>query len=487
MSSRLTRSGGTPKRPRGRGAAARTHRDASPQRAAPRTFSDLLGRGSSRAEQALGGDAPDGAWAAFTSSLDNFAPPSQSAPEPVALDDVEDAGAGGGATEDDSALVAGGAALTLPRDASLKRSVDVTSTRPLRWALSRAQSAECAAVARVSAGVGLPAPPRALRRLLNDTPPAPADDSTGIATPALQEFCGALLHYRYPGDMVAADVAKRWGDLVGDAPTTRSPPVSPEALKTATKRVERWQDALRSLFYAYRHGHVGYFYLRLSTTVALFERVRDGAGSCDASGYLMLGSRDEASGDRLRVSFSRATTGLREMMSEYGVHYETKDGQTKDPEPCLIVDGDKDVHALFNFVIAMGPRLSKANDVPLLISDWPFRWATLFTATPQNARRTTVAVGAGTYRYSIEIVGLFTPLQIARLYAALLVAQHREFTIHMKTEEHSSRLNVHVGTADVNKTDVSRAAVPALGASVVTRLEASAPDGKLSIFVRAAD
>lgn len=459
----------TPKRPRG---VATGHSQKNSPSRPPAVPQLLAASAPTRAERALGDDAPDDAWAAITSTIDHIAPVSQRAPSqlaPVApLEEAQDA-------EDalpNDAFVSQAHTLALPRDASLKSTLNVTSSTALTWTLARSQALDYAAVDRLSKG-GHHYMPSDLRRLIDD--PTHEDSTPHIA---VSEFSAALLHYAHPAEPPHVNIAKRWTSLV-DAEDGM------EGASTVAQRIERWQDALRSLFYAYRHAHIPYFYLRLVSTVVLFGRVGPRADSSEAHNYLATNSlaTESVAGTRLRVWFSRATTGLRELMSEYGVHYETKDGLTKDATPCLIVDGDKDVHALFNFVSGMAPRLSKATDVPTLICDWPFRWATMVAAIPQNARRTIVNVADSSYRYSIDIVGVFTPLQIARLHAALLVSQRADFAIHMQTELHSSRLNLHVDSESQN----SDGPTPPLGASVVSRLQVSATDAKLSVFVRSAD
>ncbi len=103
------------------------------------------------------------------------------------------------------------------------------------------------------------------------------------------------------------------------------------------------------------------------------------------------------------------------------MHYESKDGLTKNPDSCRIVDGEKEAQALFNFMSAVGPRLVNATVVPILICDWSFRSAALVSAVPVTARDTRTSAdpnAESTLRRSIKVCGCFTLLQIARMYVA---------------------------------------------------------------------
>lgn len=484
-----------------------------------RTLPDLLGRGSSRAEKALGSAADDDAWAAITGTIDNLAPTvTRAAPileEPLPLEkDGQDFFSE--PQQADDLELSQFPTKELPCDFSLKNSLTLVSSQSLRWVLRRGQVPECAAVEQVSCGDT--SIPEYFREVLLD--PGHANEGETDEDPnenVQQQFSAALLHYRHPHTDLSAVTSKKWLDLVNEKlpfrpRTSEARTASPERPKAsgddhqriAVDRVEGWQEAFRSLFYAYRLGYIGHFYVVLSTTVAFFGRnFANHAGervACTPSAYHHFLSPGGASaGDpyalqpdllqgasTLCASFSRATTGLREMMSEFGVQYETKDGLTKDPQPCLVVDGEKDTQALFNFISAVGPRLSNACDVPRLVCDWPFRGATLVAAVPVNVRETRI-MGAveDTTRHSVEVIGMFTPLQTARIFVAMQCAQRGNFTIYMGTVEHSSRLNV---CAEEHRHDAAGAgATPAaLGPNVVSQLKSGA-DGNIAIFVRPAD
>lgn len=507
-----TASNGLPKRPRGEvpGPEARE--------SDLRTLPDLLGRGSSRAEKALGSTADEDAWAAITTTVDNLAPTiTRTAPileEPLPLDkDGQDFFAE--AQQSDDLKLPQFSSNALPSDFSLKNSVNIISSQSLQWVLRRGQVPECAAVEQVSCGDTCI--PDHLRELLLDAPPIiDTETEEDPGEDVQQEFSAALLHYQHPHTDLPTATGKKWLDLVNEKLPFRartrearsSPSDEPQASgddhqRIAVARVESWQESFRSLFYAYRHGYVGHFYVILPTTVAFFGRNfashSGGRIAPTPSAYHHSLSGASAGGDpyalqpgllqaasSLCAHFSRATTGLREMMSEFGVQYETKDGLTRDPLPCLVVDGERDAQALFNFISAVGPRLSGARDVPRLVCDWPFRLATLVAGVPVNARETRL-VGAeeDATRHSVEVMGLFTPLQTARLCVAMQAARRGGFTLFLGTVEHSSRLNV---CAEEQGHDGAGAgATPeALGPNVVSRLQIGA-DGKLSVFIRPAD
>ncbi len=365
-------SNGLPKRPRGELSAP----DARPS--SLRCLSDILGRGSSRAEQALGGSAPDDAWAAITSTVDYLAPAATRRIQK--LDETTDVEEDGNdfyttARGDGDQILEQPHATSLPKDFSLKNSVDIVSPRSLQWILRRAQVPEYGAVHQVSCGDT--SIPDDVRELLEEG--GASDDRAGDAFPAdevVQEFSAALLHFRHPHSELPVVISKKWQDLVNDklpyralSSNSRSDDVERQKVgedhqRLALARVEMWQEAFRSLFYGYRHGYVDHFYVILSTTVAFFGRkivTESGEDStCSPSAYHQhLGARGEVSqngafsldaeqvqrSSTLSAFFSRATAGLREMLSSFGVHYETKDGLTKDPDPCLIVDGEKEAQA----------------------------------------------------------------------------------------------------------------------------------------------
>ncbi len=445
--------GGTTPRRGGRRSALRVRHDSAENPKPPvqpqgRSLSELLGRGTARADIALGSSASKNAWADITSTLEHIAPASQ---QQVVVEEEEDE-----IVEDIEKInIPEDVALTsrddnnLPRDESLRESLIINSSYPLHWTLSRSADAECCAVARVSSG-GEPRPTRELCDLLDANIEASPNKDDEVEVEAVREFCAGLLHYRHPSAPLSEIESKRWN---GDLENPRS---------RAKARVSRWQAAFRALFYAYRHGYVGHFYIRLSTTVARFGRTKPPGPYRVEGGGSLSGT--------CRVTFSRATAGLRELLAKYGVSFQTQDGETGDPEPCVVVEGDRETHALYNLITAAGPTLADANDVPELISDWPFRWGTLVSATPKNARK--VVTGKNTpIRYSVEIDGTLTPTQVGRLYTALCVSQGRRFEIHLKTEKFALRLNVCAADTD-----------SALGANVVSRIRCGEPNGKLSVF-----
>lgn len=455
----------TPRRGGGRRSGLRVRQDSSVENSKPplqpqgRSLSELLGRGISRIDStantttaALTSSASKSVWADITSTLEHIAPASQQVvveeeenefnevvekidiPEDVALNNQDND--------------------CLPRDESLRESLIINSSYPLNWTLSRSADAECFAVSRISAG-GEPHPTQELCNLLDTGTEPIRDNNEMVDMEAMREFCTALLQYRHPSTALSPIELKHWSRDIEQHGSR------------AHLRVSRWQEAFRALFYAYRHGYVGHFYIRLSTTVARFGRTTASLPYRTESGNSLSGT--------CRVTFSRATAGLRELLATYGVGFQTQDGETGDPEPCVVVEGDRETHALYNLITAAGPTLADANDVPELISDWPFRWGTLVSATPKNARTIVVAKDAP-IRYSVEIEGTLTPIQVGRLYTALCVSQARRFEMHLKTEKFALRLNVCAADAD-----------SALGANVVSRIRCGEPDGKLSVFTIAAE
>jgi len=236
-----------------------------------------------------------------------------------------------------------------------------------------------------------------------------------VGDEAMHLFCLSLMHYQHPAEKLTAKRASAWISDLGDVKSL------------ASARVEIWQDTLRSLFYAYRQNFVAHFYVQLSTTTVRFGR-----------------SGDDSNRNRNR-------NRMRNILLEYGVVFEIHNAQTpSDPQPCIVVEGGAgNIQALYNVLHAAGPTLADAKDVPVLISDWPFKGATLTSSVPGNVRDIIVERTASQVkrRYSVEISGntgryVFTPTQIRRLHSAVRMAQRNSAEIHMKTVTNSARLNV---------------------------------------------
>lgn len=464
----------------GRGEGASPARKRAPKRGRPpvlvpvpdaaeggrlRSLSDMLGAGSSRAEIAFGDAAPDDAWASITNTVDNLGSASLL---PAAGDSLRGAPEGDEAVRDalgPGERIEAAVVQDVPLDLALKRAADVVSESSLQWALTRAQKVEYAALRQVlSAGDADVRKTSGGTQALGHREESRKDEITGEHEAAVQDFSAALLHFRHPSAPLATVISSQWQALVSKSRVQHGDSSGGGDLQAiANARFDAWQDALRSLFHGYRSGHVDNFYVMLSTTTVLFNRylvaaaprggkpndLRRGKkrkGSASQRGTPNNALAESGASDVLRASFSRATPGLRALLNEHGVDFETVDGLSADVEPCVVVEGVAPVHALYNFVFSVGAKLANATDVPLLLCDQPFRGATLTAVEVSSACKTRISTkendGRATFRHSVQVRGLLTPRQVTRLCHALSVTQNGMFTMFFKTVSTSSRLNV---------------------------------------------
>jgi hypothetical protein len=153
------------------------------------------------------------------------------------------------------------------------------------------------------------------------------------------------------------------------------------------------------------------------------------------------------------------------------------------PLPVLLVHGAVNAHAAFNFVLAVGPRLANATDVPLLVSDAPFAGGQVTAAGVRDARATRTA--GGSLRYDVHVDGLLTPLQMSRLCEALHRRQGGEFAAFVDTEVRSVGVNgrgaAGEGAAGEGAGD---GRVGALGSSVVSRVVSTGKIARPVTYVR---
>lgn len=218
----------------------------------PRSLTDLLGRSSSRAEQALGHNAPSDAWSVLANTLDNLPSESMqhaihanqtvpsSAPEP----DIQEA-------SNDH----------LPLDLSIKTAITATSPKTLAWTTIRGQAEEYEALRDLLCPVDA---------LVDVEPPKPPLGSDAVAHShppsesfirAKRLFYRALLHFRYPCATLPPVISRRWQSVFN--PTTRARPDSAlqEATQVTMERLRLWQSALQSLFFGYKRGHIDHFFV----------------------------------------------------------------------------------------------------------------------------------------------------------------------------------------------------------------------------------
>lgn len=430
-----------------------------------RSLADMLNATSSRAEAALGNDAPEDAWTVVQSTMDNLAslpipdasrsaqiqtPIARPMPDPLAPSE----------TAVDAVFP------SVPYDASIKTSLRVVSAHPLFWMLCTSQHVEFLA--------------------LSDLVSRADSDSTDDHL-AKQTFYKALLHFRTPASPLPAAIATQWQALI-DTPSIASRRDAVKGVRSlALQRLTCWHSALQSLYFGFRHGHIPQFYVLLSTTTVLFTRSDHPSSASHTP--------TPSSQSTPRALCSSATVGLRSLLREYAVPFAVVEAPA-DQLPSLVVDGHFAVHALYNFILSAGPRLANATDVPVLLCDHPFRGCTFSSAEVCNVHKTKVVnepTEDDAYRFSVQISGMFTPRQVAGFCQALRSTQNDDFTVYMETDSRSSRLNAcqHVADSSKKKTWKPETAVISdgalQGASVLSRVEISKESVGFSVVTKASD
>lgn len=411
-----------------------------------RSIADLIGGGRSRAEAALGDDAPDDAWAVITNTLDNLgsasAFPSEPNDESKSRVVYEPDVVASGETMNATGKAREVAVDRLVRDLSLKTKIHVSSPNPLFWALCRSQVDEDEALSRLLAGESAHA---------NRHPAKRRQRSQGRSSSALQEapsaeqvieakrhFYEGLLHFRCPSGPLPAKISADWQALTaGYAKVSRQVTPSTDSQTVAVERLLLWQSALQSVFYAYRRKRLDNFYVVLPSTALIFTRERKSSD--------------------LRAALAKASPGLRALMKDYAVPFSVVDGTDGFEEPCVVVQGAVAVHALYNCLSAIGHRISNARDVPTLLADKPFRGSTIVPANVFNARKVYTTDmsygGSGKVRqHLLQMRGLFTPRQIETICSAFATTQNSGFEAKFEAEPMSTMLNT-CGHGHANEDD----------------------------------
>jgi hypothetical protein len=258
-----------------------------------------------------------------------------------------------------------------------------------------------------------------------------------------------------------------------------------ELRSAALTRIEAWQDAFRSLIYGYRYCQVDDFYVLLSTTAVFFGR----RSSCMQDG-------EERNESEMIACISSATPGMLGLLGEQGIDFRTLrtssqqgsrveygDGDDGNDEaqqqPPLIIRGAANVHALFNFLVEVGPTLSNAADVPILVCDAPFVGGQLMPTSCRDSRSTRAEDGS--LRHSVTLEGLLTGRQFHGLCEALRKRQNEGFVVIAESEKRSTRLTAGMEISRL-ETGAGAAKPAANGPRVISRLT-FAPDGDNGVLV----
>lgn len=462
----------------------------------------------SRAEQFLGDDAADDVWATVTNTLDNLG--SASALPSVLEENDEgskllydaDSRASGEALERDENLSENTFEKVL-LDLTLKRKVDIGSSSPLQWALRRGQGAEYNALTSLMSGEsdtvenGYHKKSSEDGRRHRQAGPGESQEHAAMEQRMLnakKRWYKALLHCRCPSEPLPGKISTHWQTLTANyGKSSWQVRAINEHQKLVINRLVRWQSALQSLYFGYRYGHVPEFYVLLASTTLIFSKGKPWVGNKSKKKHQSLGSSATAGSSAsscFRASFAKASTGLRALMSEYEVPFTLVERPSGFEDPGVVVEGEFAVHTLFNFLLALGPRISNAVDVPVLLADRPFRGCTIVSADVLNARQMLVPGKGGQdaqNRYSLEMAGLFTPRQIRGICNALSIMQHGDFVARLETEPTGTLLNNcgHGGEASESDED-DEDKYRLRGPLILSRIQMSASVEGFSVATREA-
>lgn len=404
-----------------------------------RTFTDLLGGGVSRADSALGQSAPADAWSSIVDTVDNLLPaqPKLSSAHPSAH--------GPASLHQNPSLLPSDYSLrelsNLPLDLSLKTRVRISSVASLSWARIRSQHDSFCALQDVLSDnnplIELPnAQPRAHNNEDSTAPAAShAHPSTrphptlSLLKDAHSLFNRRLIHFRFPTCPSSPSLSSNWHNIFSnkDKQTLRDIPNFNQLSGEAFHRLSMWQDAMQSIYYGYRYGHVPNFYVLLPRSTIFFNRAPDNKHNPVAL-------------------LAPASSGLRSLLSDYIVPFTICHAETDSTDKVsVIVKGEFDVHTLYNFIICAAHKLSGATDVPMIVCDQPFIGGTPLTADIESFGeakfRPDPSDSSKTSRFTIHINGVLTPKQVQGICHALAHTQQSNFTAALDTLSQSAGLN----------------------------------------------
>lgn len=448
-----------------------------------RELADIVGHGTSLADDVLGAKAAPDAWAAITSTVDGL--PCQNTRGSMAPDSSRSRSRPEYGEEEDNKIQLDSPVgeqplninYTTPQDTkfillgdhSLKARVTVVSAKSLNWTRTVRPALSCAAaVAFCSASSSFGPPPWAswqsgvkgssANRERSSSTLQERNEASEAVEAGHYTFARSLLHFRHPSTAIMSVVSSQWQALFSTRATAsglRLPKEIGEVHSVAVARVEAWHNAFRSLFYGYRYQQASEFYVVLSSTVVLFTRA---AFQEDA-----IGKNADTVGRSLDVIaiVSNATKGFVSFLEEYDVSFtrhalKQMEGDSG-PDAALDIYDDVidrrssvplsvqrgvNVHALFNLLLEYGPTLGNATDVPILISDYPFVGGQLVSCVVRNPRK--MKTVDGSEKHDVQIEGILTPQQFSRLCQAMQEIQSVGISIHVNTDEKCHGINFAV-------------------------------------------
>ncbi|KAF0688057.1 Aste57867_20281 [Aphanomyces stellatus] len=267
-------------------------------------------------------------------------------------------------------------------------------------------------------------------------------------------------------------------------PSTSLPPQS-DPTATALEdehimqRLRNWQDAFRSLYYAFHHERQDAFYLATPHSVVCFYR-RDGRAAVPASfrhlfeGLPHAPPSNNPSDDireHISVAISHSSSTLRRDLTAAGVSFllpfaTADDGSSplfthaqrpphhvegqqvvRGLDSLLLVKGPSHVHGVYDLLLNQ-PGLLSSSDVPLLCARFPFQHASIIPLHVTSRGKTSAAT------YKLEVTGCILPPTLHALVHAMQAeaaasAAAADMTIVLEPWHGCTRLNVCGWDCDV--------------------------------------
>lgn len=412
-----------------------------------RSLVDMLGASASRAESALGDSAPADAWHTIMDTVTNL--PSASLPPIPAVPSINAHPSDTDAAQGDAQklpMPIQPSAYTmrglnqLPLDLSLKTQMRIFSQTSLVWTRVRPQRDDHRAMRDVLENHDLTINPSHFQFY---SPANRTNPPQALQTAARCLFYRRLLHFRFPTSPLHSSLAQNWHNVFStDIERTSQADSTVRSRRAhAISRLEKWQNALQSLYYGFRYRYVPNFYVLLPGSVVVFKRLDD---------------------ERVTpvAVLSPATPGLRSLLSDYVVPFTICRPDMESSNSISVrVEGDYGVHTLYNFIMCAAHKLSGATDVPTLVADQPFREGTVVTADVHYAKEARVLDPSSpnmSTRFSVEVHGLLTPRQVSGICDALVYTQGAQYIAVLDTERRCAGVNnMHMPDKDAVRESLS--------------------------------
>lgn len=387
-----------------------------------RSLTDLLGPSTSRAESALGHSAPADAWSSLGDTVQNL--PAAQLSHPGRSNHLAHAAHAASQEFAESDIAPSSFSFSniprLPLDLSLKTAVRISSSSSLQWTRFQWQRSEYLALRSAFSQ--------------NSNTPVTEMEKKPFSSPqdAYTHFYNSLLHFRYPSYPLSSSLASNWRVLFSTSSSSSQPlrdDSNTKRLKSeALDRLGTWQSAWRSLYYAFRDGHISLFYVLLPSSTVVF-------------------SREQSQSSEPVALLSPASPGLRSLLGDYIVPFTICRSEAQQSEKvAVLIKGTYGVHTLYNFIMCAAHKLSGANDVPTIICDQPFLCATSVRAEVQftrQANKTTPSDNATSKKLFVaQIAGILTPRQVNGIVDSLAQTQKSQFSAVFNTEARCVGTNI---------------------------------------------